>query len=216
MKDSDAALLLLMAAFGMGGTSGAVKHLPYEPVPMTDLPVASAFESKVLEPFALRSAPTPTPTGIGRVEWQDGNLLYINDSGWSYLATRTEKQQRVEMIFMWKALEGDRFICEGWNAYPGGIGHSALIYFKDKKVWHVHYGEQQDTFLMDLDPMLDWITVDMVANYVVPEIEAVSINGHLFEHLPIGNEPIGTGDFWQFNLHQLQYGKVLIRSMDAF
>jgi hypothetical protein len=214
---------LVVAGVGIGLLSltkpvaggGGSPPLPTEPVPMTDLPIISLFASEILEPFALRNAPTPM-VGRGRVEFQDGNLLYVNDAGWTLIATRTPILETVEILFVWKALEGDEFICEGWNGYPNGNGHSAFIYFKNKKVYHVHDGDQKFVYLMDLDPTEDWVTVQMLVDYSVPEIVSVTINDRTFEHLPIGNEPIGKADYWQLNFRQNMKGQVLIKAMKAW
>lgn len=115
--------------------------LPYEPIMMLyDYnPITSGFGRSMIEPFSLRSAPTPTPTGIAGMNFSSYSLNYYNKAGQSYLAVKTSKKSRVTMLFEIYPVSGT-ILLEGWNAYFNNVGHSALLAIKGNKLYHDYSG----------------------------------------------------------------------------
>lgn len=195
--------------------------LPHEPYPYTVLPISSMFETGILDPFALLSVfnvpsqGTP-PIGSGKVAFANGLLEYQSDL-WSYVTTRVARVlDHVTVRMVWKPLSGSLFINEAWNADPDSIGHTAMIIFDSGKVRQTQYPNQVE--LMDFDPYgVDWVTMEMTIDYTVPEIMQLIINGRIFTHLPIGEEPIAAVvGFWQLQFFMPKAASVLIKEISAF
>jgi hypothetical protein len=215
-KDKVVAILatfcLMVTLFMMTPTSSEGNPLPQEPYPYTQLPIRSQFENKTLEPFALLSTFDRPSTGYAQFE---NDCVKYHSDGDTWIATRTQILSTVITRWMWKPVEGNEFVCECWNADPTGHGRTAMIIFRNGKVYYTHFPDQQ--YLVDYDPRSEkWTTVEMEVNYTESEIRTLTINGLKFEHLPIGDEPIGSNNgFWQLQFYLKAKGTVLIRSIEA-
>lgn len=207
-----AAFSLMVTLFMMTPTSSEGNPLPQEPYPYTQLPIRSQFENKTLEPFTLLSTFDRPSTGY--VQFENDCVKYHSDRD-TWIATRTQILSTVIARWTWKPVDGNEFVCECWNAYPTGQGRTAMIIFRDGKVYYTHFPEQR--YLVDYDPRSEkFITVEMEVNYTGSEIRTLSINGLRFEHLPIKDEPIGSNNgFWQLQFYLKTKGTVLIRSIEA-
>jgi len=198
---------------GLFRPTPATVGLPHDPYPYTTLPIKSKFDENNLMPFRLLAA-FDYP-GFGRVSFQQSCLKYESEY-WSWLVTRTNGLQDViNTKWVLKPVYGP-FIAEAWNARPDRIGHTAMIIFKDNKVYQSNFPDW-DT-LMDFDPYQeDWVTVQMVIDYTVPEIRDLWINDRHFTHLRIGDEPIGGTDaFWQTQVFLPERSCVLVKEMQAW
>jgi hypothetical protein len=205
---------LLLSAQPLCGESYPYATLPHEPYPYTTLPIKSKFEEGKLEPFGLLA--TFDQPGSGQVSFQKSVLEYESGSG-SWLVTRTNELQNViNSRWVWKPLEGREFIIEAWNARPDRVGHTAMIIFRDGKVYQSRY--PVEFFLMNFDPYkTDWVTVQMIIDYTIPEIRELSINGYHFSHLQICDEPIGAANgFWQMQIFLPRSSGVLVKDMQAW
>lgn len=187
-------------------------RLPDGPYPNTSLPLESKFDEGQSEPFRLLAA-FDSP-GSGDFSFENSWLKY-ESSVWSWLVTRTELQDMVNAEWVWRAVEGREFIIEAWNAYPNNTGRTAMIIFRDGKVYQVQYPD--DVYLMDFNPFNGFVTVRMTIDYNVPEIRSLWINEHYFSQLRIGNEPIGTTPpFWQMQIFLRGESTVLVKEMRAW
>jgi len=215
-KNTVAAILatfcLMVTLFMMAPTSSEGNPLPQEPYPYTQLPIRSQFENKTLEPYALLSTFDRPSTGY--VQFENDYVKYHSD-GDTWIAATTQILSTVTATWTWKPVEGNEFVLECWNAYPTRQGRTAMIIFRDGKVYYTHYPEQR--YLIDYDPRSEkWTTVEMEVNYTESEIRTLTINGLRFEHLPIKDEPIGSNNgFWQLQFYLKAKGTVLIKSMEA-
>jgi hypothetical protein len=206
--------VLLFSAQPIAKESYLGAALPHEPYPYTTLPIKSQFEEGKLEPFELLGA--FNSPGFGEVSFEELCLKYESGS-WSWLVTRTEELQGVvNAKWVWKPVGGQEFIIEAWNARPDRVGDTAMIIFKDGKVYQSRY--PGEVHLMDFDPYkADWVTVQMVINYTIPEIEELWINGYHFSHLPIRHEPIApTNSFWQLQIFLQDSSLVLVKDIQAW
>jgi hypothetical protein len=188
--------------------------LPHDPYPYTMLPIKSKFEEGKLEPFELLAA--FDQPGFGQVSFQESYLEYKSGS-WSWLAIRTSELQNViNARWVWKPLEGREFIIEAWNARPDRIGHTAMIVFRNGKVYQSMY--PVEICLMDFDPYkTDWVTVQMIVDYTIPEIRDLWINEYHFSQLRIVGEPIGPTDgFWQMQIFLPENAAVLVKEMQTW
>jgi hypothetical protein len=193
--------------------SAALPVLPHEPYPYTQLPISSRFNEKILEPFKLLAA--FGNVGLGEVLFEDSYLRYTS-GGWSWLVTRTEWQSVVNAKWVWKAVKGDGFIIEAWDAYANNVGRTAMILFRNGKVYHLHDGNYTEVYLMDFDPFKDFVTVRMTIDYTIPEIRDLYINDNHFSHLIIRDEPIGKEvPFWQMQIFLPWYASILVQEMQA-
>jgi hypothetical protein len=189
-------------------------ELPFEPYPYATLPITSAFGEGSLKPFSLLAA--FGSSGFGQVSFEDSCVKYESGS-WSWLAVRTnELQNVVNAKWVWKPVAGREFIIEAWNARTDRIGNTAMITFRDGKVYQTRY--PNEVCLMDFDAYkAGWVVVRMVIDYNVPEIRELWINGHYFSHLLIGDEPIGaTNGFWQMQIFLAKTSTVLVQEMQAW
>jgi hypothetical protein len=189
-------------------------QLPSGPYPYATLPIKSRFEEGTLEPFGLLAA--FNSSGSGQVSFQDSYLKYESGS-WSWLVTRTNELQNViNAKWVWKPMEGREFIIEAWNARPDRVGHTAMIIFRDGKVYQSRH--PVEFYLMSFDPYkTDWVTVQMIIDYTIPEIRELSINGYHFSHLQICDEPIGAANgFWQMQIFLPRSSGVLVKDMQAW
>lgn len=207
-----AAFCLMVTLFMMTSTGSEVNPLPQEPYPYTQLPIRSQFENKTLEPFALLSTFDRPSTGY--VQFENDCVKYHSD-GDTWIATTTQVLSTVIATWTWKPVEGNEFICECWNAYPNSQGLTAMIIFRNGKVYYTCYPEQR--YLVDYDPRSEkWTTVEMEVNYTASEITTLTINGLRFEHLPIKDEPIGSNNgFWQLQFYLPTKVTVLVKSIEA-
>jgi hypothetical protein len=186
--------------------------LSHEPYPYTNLPIESDFNEGRLEPFRLLAA--FVYSGSGEVSFENSSLKY-ESSRWSWLVTRTELQDLVNTRYVWKAIDGEQFIIEAWNAYPNNTGRTAMIAFKNGKVYQIQY--PNEVYLMNFNPFSDFVTVQMTIDYNASEIRDLWINQYHFSHLDIKNEPIGpTSPFWQMQIFLQQPSTVLVREMQAW
>lgn len=216
------------AALGFGLLLTVNKFPPSMPsltIPFVDMPISldlsgGVLNERIVGDFVLITAPAGIG-GVGRLSILDGNLLYENLSGFTMLATRTKNlQHKVGMRFIWKALSGDGFVNEGWNGLASYVGNGAQIVFQSGKAWFfTDPNPNHNIELMSLDPAADWNTVEIHADYDVPEISSVSINGETFTDLRMGNNPITGSDlpYWQLQLAAfLGPAKILIQSIEAW
>lgn len=195
-----------------GGGKVSAARLPDGPYPNTSLPLQSEFNEGRSEPFRLLAA-FDSP-GSGDFSFENSCLRY-ESSVWSWLVTRTELQDVVNAEWVWRAVEGREFIIEAWNAYPNNTGRTAMIIFRDGKVYQVQYPD--NVYLMDFNPFNGLVTVKMTINYNVPEIRSLWINEHHFSQLRICNEPIGTTPpFWQMQIFLRGESTVLVNEMRAW
>ena len=191
--------------------------LPHEPYPYATLPIRSRFEEGNLEPFRLLAA-FDSP-GFGQASFQNSYLSYESGS-WSWLVTRTDGLQEVlNAKWIWKPVEGHEFIIEAWNARPDCVGHTAMIIFRDGRVYQSRYPVQ--VHLMDFDPYKkSWVSVQMIIDYTVPEIRDLWIDEYHFSHLQICDEPIGRlfelNGFWQMQVFLQRSSIVLVKEMQAW
>jgi hypothetical protein len=212
-------VLIVIAFLGVGTPliktsviEGTTTELPHEPYPFTNLPIESNFNEGKMEPFKLLAA--FVYRGYGEASFEYSYLKYVSSS-WSWVITRTELQDTVNVKYVWKAVDGNLFIIEAWNAYSNKTGRTAMIAFKDGKVYQIRY--QNGVYLMDFNPFRDFVTVQMSIDYNVPEIRDLWINEYHFTHLSIKNEPIGpTSPFWQMQVFLQESGVVLIKEMKAW
>jgi hypothetical protein len=190
-----------------------LKELPHEPYPYTDFPIESKFDKGKLEPFTLLAA-FDFP-GSGEVSFEDSHLKY-KSSTWSWLVIRTELQDVVNAKWVWKAIEGKEFIIEAWEAYTNNFGRTAMIIFRDGKVYQVQF--PNEVYLMDFDPFNDFVTVQMIVDYHASEIRDLWINEYHFSHLPMNDEPIGKpiSPFWQMQIFLRSSSTVLVEDMQAW
>lgn len=201
-----------MHIVGIPKIGGGETGLPHEPYPYTSLPIESKFNEGKLEPLKLLAA-FDSP-GSGKVSFENSCLKY-ESSSWSWLVTRTELQDSVNVKWIWKAVEGEEFIIEAWNAHSNNVGHTAMIVFKDGKVCQIRYPDE--VYLMDFSPFDDFVTVRMIIDYNVPKITDLWINEYHFTHLPIEDEPIGTtSPFWQMQIFLQKRSIVLVKEMQAW
>jgi hypothetical protein len=206
------ALIIIVALGGLtlvtevSTTEGGKAGLPHEPYPYTDLPIESKFNEGKSEPFKLLAA--FDFFGSGEISFENSSLK------WSWLVTRTRLQDVVNAQWVWKAIGGKEFIIEAWNAYPNNTGRTAMIIFRDGKIYQVQY--PSEVCLVDFNPFNDFVTVRMIIDYNVPEIGDLWINEYHFSHLTIKNEPIGTTPpFWQMQIFLQKPSTVLIKEMQA-
>jgi hypothetical protein len=203
---------ILMPIIEIPATGRGEIGLPHEPYPNTFLPVQSEFNEEKLEPFRLLAA--FDFFGAGDVSFENSCLKYESFS-WSWLVTRTKLQDSVNARWVWKAIEGREFIIEAWNAYSNNIGRTAMIIFRDGKVYQVQYANE--VYLMDFNPFVDYVSVQMTIDYNVPEIRDLWINEYHFSHLSIKNEPIGTtSPFWQMQIFLHKRSTVSVKEMQAW
>jgi hypothetical protein len=212
------ALIIIVALGGLtlvtevSTTEGGKAGLPHEPYPYTDLSIESKFNEGKSEPFRLLAA--FDFFGSGEISFENSSLKY-KSLKWSWLVTRTRIQDVVNAQWLWKAIGGKEFIIEAWNAYPNNTGRTAMIIFRDGKVYQVQYPD--DVYLMDFNPFNGLVTVRMTIDYDVPEIRSLWINEHHFSQLRIGNEPIGTTPpFWQMQIFLRGDSTVLVKEMRAW
>lgn len=206
--------VLLLSGIPISNDSYPYMTLPHEPYPYTTLPIQSEFEVGELEPFGLLAA--FDDPGFGQLSFQRPYLEYGSGS-WSWLVTRTIGLQGVVNVrWVWRPIEGQEFIIEAWNARPDCVGDTAMITFKDGKVYQSRHPVQ--VYLMDFDPYkTEWVTVQMTIDYAIPEIRELSINGYNFSHLRIDDEPIGATDgFWQMQIFLPTSSTVLVEDMQAW
>jgi hypothetical protein len=188
-------------------------YLPHEPYPYTNLPIASEFNEGKLEPLKLLAA--FDFSGSGSVSFENSYLKY-KSSTWSWLVIRTKLQDVVSAKWVWKAVEGREFVIEAWEAY-GDFGRTAMIIFRDGKVYQVQY--PKEIYLMDFNPFSDFIIVQMTVDYNASEIEDLWINEHHFSHLPINDEGLGrtvSSPFWQMQIFLRKSATVLVKEMEAW
>jgi hypothetical protein len=206
--------VLLLSMQPIPGESYSYTRLPSEPYPYTTLPIKSRFEEGKLEAFGLLAA-FDSP-GFGQVSFQEPYLKCESGSG-SWLVTRTHELQNViSARWVWKPLQGQEFIIEAWNARPDRVGHTAMIIFRDGKVYQSRY--PIEFYLMSFDPYkTDWVTVQMIIDYTIPEIRELLINEYHFWHLRICDEPIGAANgFWQMQIFLRKTSTVLVEDMQAW
>lgn len=192
---------------------GTQTDLPHEPYPYTTLPIESEFNQEKLQPFGLLAA-FGYP-GMGSVSFEDQYLRY-QSSNWSWLVTRTELQDVINVQWIWKAVEGNEFVIEAWDAY-GDYGRTAMIIFTDGKVYQVQY--PKDIYLTDFDPFNNFVTVRMTVDYNTSQITDLWINQCHFSNLPIENEYLGMtvpSPFWQMQIFLRKPGTVLVKEMQAW
>jgi hypothetical protein len=215
------ALITFMLLSGIVAPLSEASHsyaaLPYEPYPYATLPIESEFEKGKLEPFRLLAA-FGAP-GFGQVSFHNSCLKYESGS-WSWLVTRTEGlQDTINARWIWEPVEGREFIIEAWNARPDQVGHTAMIIFRDGRVYQSRYPVEVPLMNFELHNV-NWITVQMTIDYEVPEIRDLWINEFHFSHLRISDEPIGRlfelNGYWQMQIFLQGSSTLLVKEMQAW
>jgi hypothetical protein len=211
-------ILIIATIFGALIFSNASSFLgdelsePSDNLKKHTLPIQSKFDAGILDPFGLYAA--FGANGSWSVGFENGMLKYHSES-WSWVIVRSELQDIVNCKWVWKAVEGQEFIIEAWNANANHIGHTAMIIFRNNEVFYSNF--PNEIYLMDFDPYADFVTVEMKIDYTIPEITYLKINSHVFNHLLIADEPIGaTSGFWQMQIFLIGTATVLVKEMEAW
>jgi hypothetical protein len=197
-----------------------------DPETTTTIPIVSKFDQKILSPFYLkrdydwpfREWVSYYPIPKATVSFDDEGLVF-SSCGHMWTIARTDYLEQVNVLWVWKPLNGDQFITEAWinkkatgneNLAPGicpnnGVGLTCMIIFEPtginySKADETNWNKQLST--TDLTKSKDWIYVNAIVDYrdAVKKIKSLTITTTGFSQtwtdLPIGYEPTGSNVSW--------------------
>jgi hypothetical protein len=221
--------------------------LPYDPESRTTLPIATKFEQKNLSPFYLkRSYDWPFgiwgvtsyyPIAKGTVSFDEEGLIF-NSCGHMWMVARSDYLEQVNVLWVWKPLNGKQFITEAWvnkiatgseKLAPGvspnkGVGLTCMIFFEPTGIYYSKADETNGKVQLntkDLTKSKDWIYVNAIVDYrdSVKKIKSLTITTTGFSQtwidLPIGYEPTGDGVFFQPQVFLIDSGTVKVKQISV-